>query len=109
MTRDDFTFDKEDNVYVCPEAKVLRTPGTIHDGKTLLYRSSKRDCDPCPLKPRCCPRTPSRKIPRDINEAARDHARALNGSEAYNRSAHDRQKIKRLFGERPALTPPLEV
>jgi hypothetical protein len=22
----------------------------VHDGKTLLYRASKLDCDPCPLK-----------------------------------------------------------
>lgn len=99
LSRGDFAFDKDRDVYVCPEGKTLRTTGTVHDGKTLLYRSSKRDCDPCPLKPRCCPRAPSRKIPRDINEAARDHARSLNGSEAYNQSARDRKKIERLFGE----------
>lgn len=99
LSRGDFTFDRDRDVYVCPEGKTLRTTGTVHDGKTLLYRSSKRDCDPCPLKPRCCPRAPSRKIPRDINEAARDHARSLNGSEAYNQSARDRKKIERLFGE----------
>jgi len=51
------------------------------------------------LKPKCCPRTPARKIPRDINEAARDHVRSLNGSEIYNQSARDRKKIERLFGE----------
>jgi transposase len=99
LSRGDFSFDKDRGIYVCPEGKALRTTGTVHDGKTLLYRSSKRECDPCPLKSRCCPRTPSRKIPRDINEAARDHARALNGSEAYNRSARNRKKIERLFGE----------
>jgi hypothetical protein len=41
----------------------------------LLYRASKHDCDPCPLKLRCCPKEPARKIPRDVNEAARDLAR----------------------------------
>jgi hypothetical protein len=51
------------------------------------------------LKPKCCPRAPSRKIPRDINEAARDYARSLNGSEVYNHSARNRKKIERLFGE----------
>ena len=99
LSRGDFAFDIDRDVYVCPAGKTLRTTGTVHDGKTLLYRSSKRDCDPCPLKPRCCPRTPTRKIPRDINEAARDHARSLNGGEAYNQSARDRKKIERLFGE----------
>ena len=39
---------------------------------TLLYRGSTRDCVPCPLKPRCCPNTPVRTIPRSIYERARD-------------------------------------
>ena len=99
LSRHDFAFDHDGDVYVCPQGKALKTTGRVHDGKTLLYRSSKHDCDPCPLKPKCCPRAPSRKILRDINEAARDHARSLNGGEAYNQSARDRKKIERLFGE----------
>ena len=99
LSRDDFAFDQDADVYVCPQGKTLKTTGKVHDGKTLLYRSSKRDCDPCPLKPKCCPHTPSRKVPRDINEAARDHARSFNGSEAYNQSVRGRKKIERLFGE----------
>ena len=99
LSRDDFTFDKDGDVYVCPKGKLLKTTGTVHDGKTLLYRSSKHDCDPCPLKPNCCPNTPSRKIPRDINEDARDYTRSLMGSEAYIQSGLNRKKIERLFGE----------
>ncbi|WP_069189049.1 IS1182 family transposase, partial [Candidatus Terasakiella magnetica] len=99
LSRDDFSFDMGRDLYTCPQGKVLKTTGKVHDGKTLLYRASKRDCDLCPLKTKCCPRTPSRKIPRDINEAARDHARSLNGTEAYNQSACNRKKIERLFGE----------
>ena len=99
LSRSDFAFDQDADIYVCPHGKTLKTTGTIHDGKTLLYRSSKQDCDSCPLKPKCCPRAPSRKIPRDINEAARDYARSLNGSEVYNHSARNRKKIERLFGE----------
>jgi transposase len=99
LSREDFAFNPDGDVYVCPKGSTLKTTGTVHDGKTLLYRSSKRDCDRCSLKPKCCPRSPSRKIPRDINEAARDHARSLNGSEPYNQSARDRKKIERLFGE----------
>jgi len=99
LSRDDFSFDTARDLYTCPQGKELKTTGKVHDGKTLLYRSSKRDCDLCPLKTKCCPRTPSRKIPRDINEVARDHARSLNGTKAYNQSACNRKKIERLFGE----------
>ena len=99
LSRDDFSFDKDGDIYVCPQGKTLKTTGTVHDGKTLLYRSSKRDCDPCPLKSKCCPNTPSRKIPRDINEDARDYTRSLMGTEAYYQSGINRKKIERLFGE----------
>jgi len=99
LSRSDFTFDKEANVYICPEGQTLKTNTKVQGGKTLYYRASKRDCDPCPLKHRCCPHAPSRRIPRDINEAARDVARNLMGSTTYLVSLRNRKKIERLFGE----------
>src|SRR6266567_123631 len=62
LSREDFTFDKERNVYVCPQGKLLHTTGRVHDGETLLYRARTSDCGPCPLKARCCPKAPERKI-----------------------------------------------
>ena len=99
LSRGDFSFDKDADVYRCPQGKTLKTTGKVLDGTMLYYRSSKYDCDPCPLKYKCCPKAPHRRIPRDVNEEARDHARALMGTETYNRSARDRKKIERLFGE----------
>ena len=49
LSRADFTFDRERNLYICPQGKFLRTTGTVHDGRTILYRASTRDCGPCPL------------------------------------------------------------
>ncbi len=99
LSREDFAYDNERDVYVCPQGKTLKTTGRRHGGKTLLYRSSKYDCDSCPLKPRCCPTTPSRKVPREVNEAARDHTRSLMGTEAYVQSGRTRKKIETLFGD----------
>jgi transposase len=99
LSREDFTFDDKADAYVCPGGKTLKTTGTVHDGKTLLYRASKRDCEHCPLRPRCCPNTPSRKIPRDVHEAARDHARSMMGTQPYLQSRRERKKVERLFGE----------
>jgi transposase len=99
LSREDFAYDQDGDVYVCPQGNTLKTTGRRHGGKTLLYRSSKYDCDACPLKPQCCPATPSRKIPRDINEEARDYARSLAGTHAYLQSGRERKKIERLFGE----------
>ena len=66
LSREDFSFDHDGNVYVCPQGKLLNTTGRIHDGETLLYRARTSDCGPCPLKLKCCPKAPERKIPRSI-------------------------------------------
>jgi transposase len=97
LSREDFAFDKERNVYVCPEGKLLHTTGRIHDGETLLYRARTSDCGPCPLKARCCPKAPERKIPRSIYEDARDVARALARTEAFEQSRRDRKRVEMLF------------
>jgi transposase len=97
LSRADFTFDTERDVYACPQDKVLTTTGRVHRERTLLYRASKLDCDPCLLKPRCCPNVPQRKIPRDIDEDARDFVRSLAGTPAFEQSRHERKRIEMLF------------
>jgi transposase len=97
FSRADFTFDKERNVYVCPAGKLLTTTGSVGADHVLRYFALKRDCEPCPLKPQCCPKTPSRKVPRDINEDARDHARALMGTSEFAKSRDERKKVEMRF------------
>jgi transposase len=97
LSREDFTFDKDRDVYVCPQGRLLHTTGRIHEGETLLYRARTSDCGPCPLKARCCPKAPERKIPRSIYEDARDAARALLHTEGYAQSRRDRKRVEMLF------------
>lgn len=97
FSRSDFRYDPTNDVYHCPGGKRLGTSGTVHEGKTLLYRASKLDCDVCPLKSQCCPKEPSRKIPRDIHEHARDVARSFAGTESFEQSRHERKKIEMRF------------
>jgi transposase len=97
FSRSDFTFDRERNVYVCPAGKLLTTTGNVGDDHTLRYLASKRNCDTCPLKPQCCPKMPFRKIRRDINEDARDIARALVGTPKFDRSRDERKKVEMRF------------
>lgn len=100
LSREDFRFDEATNTYICPTGHRLRTTGTLVDeGATLKYRGSTKFCAPCPLKAKCCPNTPARKISRDIHESARDHARTLAGTEAYVQSGRERKKIEVLFGD----------
>ena len=46
---------------------------------------------------RCCPKEPARKIPRSIHESARDVARALAGTQAFEQSCRDRKRVEMLF------------
>ena len=99
FSRDDFIYDKERDLYVCPGGKSLKTTGTLHSDKTYRYIANKSDCDICPLKPECCRKQPVRRILRNPDEEARDYTRALMETEAYSRSCGERKKIEGLFGE----------
>jgi hypothetical protein len=97
FSREDFTFDKERDIYTCPAGKVLTTTRKIVNDEQLLYRASKRDCDVCPLKLRCCAKEPARKVPRSIYEDARNVARALGKTEAFEQSRRYRKRVEMLF------------
>jgi hypothetical protein len=55
FSREEFTFDKERNVYICPAGKILRTTGNpVNDGETLLYLARTRDSKLWTLPNRGC-------------------------------------------------------
>ena len=83
FSRSDFRWNEQADEYRCPRGRPLRRewrrmkrPRThITKSGTIIYRASQPDCAGCPLKHRCCPNTPMRKIARSIHEQARDVAR----------------------------------
>jgi transposase len=105
FSREDFTYDHEADTYICPGGKTLRqrqktyrVPHPLIDENGMMrYRASKLDCDACALKPRCCPKEPARKVPRSIYEGARDMARDIAKTDAYQTSRYQRKKVEMLF------------
>jgi len=98
FSREDFTYDRERDIYLCPGGKMLTTTGTrVNDDATVLYRATKHDCDACALKPRCCPKEAARKVPRSVHEGARDMARAIAKSWEGRVSRRLRKKVEMLF------------
>ncbi len=97
FSREDFRYDEVTDTYTCPAGKGLTTTGRINAGDTIFYRSSLIDCAKCHPKPRCCPKAPSRRVPRSIYERARDVARSQAGTDAFERSRHDRKRIEMRF------------
>jgi len=105
FSRSDFTFDPENNLYVCPGGKELKKyhrafakprDGVTKEG-TMIYFARKHDCEACALKPKCCPNVPARKIARSVHEAPRDKARAIGKTETYAVSRRERKKVEMLF------------
>ena len=105
FSREDFAYDRETDSYTCPGGKTLlpsrRAFQTIRpapkDDSFIRYRAAKADCDACPLKPGCCPNMPARKVTRSIHEDARDLAREIAKSDAYEISRRHRKKVEMLF------------
>jgi hypothetical protein len=105
FSREDFTYDHAGDTYRCPAGQTLQhyrrrftTPRTgVPNDNLIRYRASTHDCGPCPLKSRCCPKAPVRKILRSIHEGARDLAREIAKTEAYLTSRRQRKKVEMLF------------
>jgi transposase len=95
--RSAFSFDAQNNRYVCPAGKLLKPTWRMKKKNPNMYRASQYDCQACPLKSRCCPNTPHRRIERNPFEPARDVARAIAKTDAYRQSRKDRKKVEMLF------------
>lgn len=105
FSRSDFTYDYRRDAYQCPAGKWLhqyRRPfkkarDAVDEDGMRRYRASKHDCDTCPLKRRCVPKEPTRKILRSVFEGARDMARHIAETDAYVTSMRQRKKVEMLF------------
>ena len=97
FSREDFVYDATRNCYVCLNGKILPTTGQPRGDNMISYFARVADCRACPLKSRCCPNSPSRKITRHVYEAARDVARAIAKTTAYEQTRRDRKKVEMLF------------
>jgi transposase len=105
FSSNDFRWNEQRNEYRCPQGFALRSEwrpfknprSHINKADRINYTARLSDCSICPLKARCCPNSPVRKITRSIYEPARDVARALAKTRRYRQSRNDRKKVEVLF------------
>jgi transposase len=105
LSSSEFQWDEQADQYRCPQGHALRSQwrpfkilrSRITQANTIIYRSSQSDCAACPIKSRCCPNTPVRKIARSVHESARDVARGIAQTDEYQQSRKDRKKVEMLF------------
>ena len=101
----DFQWDEQANEYRCPHGQPLRSEWRafarprdhVTQADTIIYRPQQHACAKCPLKSRCCPNTPTRKIARSLYEKSRAVARKVAETAAYKQSRKDRKKVEVLF------------
>src|SRR5690606_9011146 len=105
FARSDFTYDHDDDSYICPAGHPLRRSnrnfsaprsGIDKDG-SIRYRARQQDCQGCTFRQRCTPNMPARKVTRSIHEGARDLARDIATTDAYFVSRRQRKKVEMLF------------
>ena len=105
FSREDFAYDVEADIYICPAGKELRRNRrnfrTIRsepkDTSFTKYGAAKADCEACPLKQRCCPKGTPRRVLRSQHEGARQMARDIAKTEDYAISSKLRKKVEMLF------------
>jgi transposase len=105
FAKKDFVYDEAHDLYVCPGGKRLERskkmkgtgPEAWSNGLGMSYSAKVRDCRPCAMKPRCCPKTQVRRLRRSIFEPARDRARLRAETPAFARNARLRMRVERLF------------
>jgi IS5 family transposase len=98
IPKEEFHYDPERDAFRCPTGQWLKRRGNNPVYKMTSYTALPLKCRVCPLKKQCT-RAEARKILVHWYEGARNTARALVGTPAYNQSRHYRKQIEGLFGE----------
>jgi transposase len=96
-----FTYDGEQDHYVCPNGQVLRRTHTSEAGQRILYRARASTCRTCPLRAQCTPGAKSgRSVWRSFGEEYLERVQAYQSTAAYRKALRKRQIwVEPLFAE----------
>jgi transposase len=94
--REAFAFDPDNNVFICPQGKILKHRNSNHATRIHTYRATETICGSCPLRHQCT-RGKMRALSVPFDEAVRQEAMALQNTEGYRRSRRLRKKVEMLF------------
>jgi transposase len=93
-----FTYQPEENCYVCPEGKPLKYVGINKLNRTHTYHSTLKRCRDCVQKPQCT-RGKYRIISIHVCETARQKAYAIATTPQFAEALRKRRKVEALFSE----------
>jgi hypothetical protein len=96
----DFIYDSERDVYLCPAGKELHFFPAHSTERSLRYRAYPKDCNHCPLKLKCTTGPRGRSLCRSVDEPCLERVRAYQQTEPYKKALRKRQVwVEPLFAE----------
>jgi transposase len=85
-----FSYDTEQDVYVCPRGRPLRRYHVEYTQQKVEYRGDPAICNACPLKARCTPSDHGRGVHRHFAESYLERVRAYHQTPAYEKAMRKR-------------------
>jgi transposase len=74
IDKSEFTYNKEEDIFICPNQKVLKYCSYDKQKESNRYRANQKDCAACPLKKKCSPEGKFRSIRQSIYYEEYDRA-----------------------------------
>ena len=100
FTIEDFDYDADRDLYICPAGEVLCRQGFDRRGGYVRYAVRSSACEECPLKSKCTNSPKGRWISRGIEEEYIERVRAYRETEPYRKALRKRAVwVEPLFGE----------
>jgi transposase len=93
-----FTYEPENNRYICPAGQPLNYGGWVHRNRAYNYIGTRKKCGPCSLRPQCTSAA-FRGLIIHQNEPARQRARELVNTPEFSKAQRQRKKVEALFAE----------
>jgi len=93
-----FTYEPENNRYICPAGQPLNYGGHSHRNHSWTYIGTRKRCGPCSLRPQCTS-TAFRCLVIHQHEPARQRARELANTPEFITAQRQRKKVEALFAE----------
>lgn len=96
LPREAFTFDSNQNCFICPEGKILKHRTAREATRIHVYRATASDCKAYSLRQQCT-RGTKRTLSVPFDEAVRQEVMALQNTAAFQQSRRLRKKVEMLF------------
>jgi len=100
IKKKEFEYNKEEDIYVCPEGSVLSL-STIDREGYKIYKSNKKECETCPMREKCTKSKNYQKIiTRHIWQNYKDEVNERRYTDKFKEEYPKRKEtVERIFGD----------